>query len=272
MNPKYYLIVLLLLIGIPISITAQVFSNADLTITKLEDKLWVVETTDKTTMYIVEGNKKAMLIDTGTKCEKLNEVVRHITKKPLYVVLTHMHYDHAGNLTPFADIYYHAADTLLLPKLKPYKGHTHFVHDGDIFDLGDRKIEVKHMPGHTPGSIVLIDKANGNCFSGDAFGSGHAWLQLWPFSSMETYIQSCKKMEQLMDDGISKIYCGHYPYIKKILDKQYIKNMRALAEDINNGIPPTPQPFETRKSSEDAKPMITTQNGVSIVYEPSKIK
>ena len=79
-------------------------------------------------------------------------------------------------------------------------------------------------------------------------------------------------MEQLMDDGISKIYCGHYPYIKKILDKQYIKNMQALAEAINNGIPPTPQPFETRKSSKDAKPMITTQNGVSIVYEPSKIK
>jgi len=273
MKPKHYLITLLLSIGLHANVSAQVFSNADLTITKLEEGLWVVETTDKTTMYILEGSKKAMLIDTGTKCEKLDEVVRHITRKPLYVVLTHLHFDHAGNIDPFADIYFHAADTLLLSRLKPYKGNTHFVKDGDIFDLGDKKIEVKHMPAHTPGSIVLIDRANGNCFSGDAFGSGQVWLQLWPFSTMGTYIQSCKKMEQLMNEGISKIYCGHYPYVKKALDIQYIKNMRLLAEEINDGTVPAPQPFPTRiPDIGGPNPMIATHNGVSIVYEPSKIK
>ena len=255
------------------NISAQVFTNADLTITKLENKLWVVETTDKTTMYIIEGSKKAMLIDTGTKCDNLDEVVRNITKKPLYVVLTHLHGDHAGNINSFSDIYYHAADTLLLSRLKPYKGKSHFVKDGDIFDLGDKKIEVKHMPAHTPGSIVLIDRANGNCFSGDAFGSGQVWLQLWPFSTMETFIQSCKKMEKLMQEGITKIYCGHYPYVKNTLDIQYIKNMRILAEAINNGTSPTPQVFPTRiPDIGGPNPMIVTQNGVMIVYEPSKIK
>jgi len=129
------------------------------------------------------------------------------------------------------------------------------------------------MPAHTPGSIVLIDRANGNCFSGDAFGSGQVWLQLWPFSTMETYIQSCKKMEQLMNEGISKIYCGHYPYVKKALDIQYIKNMRLLAEAINDGTVPAPQPFPTRiPDIGGPNPMIATLNGVSIVYEPSKIK
>jgi len=273
MKPTHYLITILLSMGLHSNVSAQVFTNVDLTITKLEDKLWVVETTDKTTMYIIEGSEKAMLIDTGTKCEKLDEVVRNITKKPLYVVLTHLHGDHAGNIETFADIYYHSADTLLLSRLKPYKGNTHFVKDGDIFDLGDKKIEVKHMPAHTPGSIVLIDRVNGNCFSGDAFGSGQVWLQLWPFSSMETYIQSCKKMEQLMNEGISKIYCGHYPYVKKALDIQYIKDMRFLAEAINNGTPPNPQVFQTRiPDIGGSNPMIATYNGVAIVYEPSKIK
>jgi hypothetical protein len=41
----------------------------------------VIETTDKTSMYIIEGTDKAMLIDTGTRCDKLDEVVRKITKK-----------------------------------------------------------------------------------------------------------------------------------------------------------------------------------------------
>src|SRR5665647_2004767 len=77
--------------------SALVFTNADLTISKLEDGLWVINTTDKASMYIIEGSQKAMLIDTGTKCEKLDEVVRHITNKPLYVVITHLHSDHASN-------------------------------------------------------------------------------------------------------------------------------------------------------------------------------
>jgi Zn-dependent hydrolases, including glyoxylases len=272
-NRNYLLFTFLLSIGMFSSISAQVFSNVDLTITKLEDKLWVVETTDKTTMYIIEGSKKAMLIDTGTKCEKLDEVVRHITQKPLYVVITHIHVDHAGNIEPFPDIYYHAADTVLLSRIKPYKGKTHFVNDGDIFDLGDKKIEVKHMPGHTPGSIVLLDRAAGNCFSGDAFGSGLVWLQLWPFSPMETYIQSCRKMEQLMSEGISKIYCGHYPHVKKTFNIDYIKNMRMLAEAINSGNAPSPKPYDIKVPKIGGpNPTIATLNGVSIVYEPSKIK
>jgi len=66
MKPKHYLITLLLSIGLHANVSAQVFTNADLTITKLEEGLWVVETNDNTTMYILEGSKKAMLIDTGT--------------------------------------------------------------------------------------------------------------------------------------------------------------------------------------------------------------
>jgi len=76
-----------------------------------------------------------------------------------------------------------------------------------------------------------------------------------------------------MNEGISKIYCGHYPYVKKALDIQYIKNMRLLAEAINDGTVPAPQPFPTRiPDIGGPNPMIATLNGVSIVYEPSKIK
>ena len=252
------------------TVTGQVFKNSDLEISQLEDKVWVVETTDKTTMYIIEGNDKALLIDTGTKCADLDKVVKQITKKPLYVVLTHAHGDHDGNIGYFDEIYLHAADTVLLPKT--YKGKIHFVKDGAVFDLGGKQIEVSYMPAHTPGSIVLLDKKAGSCYSGDAFGSGQVWLQLRPYAPMITYINSLKKMEKLMDEGISKIYCGHFPYLKKALGRDYIEEMKRLAESLDNGTATGAQPFERKVSIGCDHPMIITEGAASIVYDPEHIK
>jgi hydroxyacylglutathione hydrolase len=271
MKNKYFLLAALLLIAC-LAKSQSVFKNNDLEISKLGAKLWVVETTDKTTMYIVEGDKKAMLIDTGTKCEKLNEVVRKITQKPLIVVITHMHGDHAGNMDQFDGVYLHPADTVLLEQVKPYPGKIHFVKDGEIFDLGGKKLEICHMPAHTPGSIVILDREEGNCFSGDAFGSGQVWLQLRPFAPIRTYINSCRKMEKLMDGGITKIYCGHYPYVKKAYDKSYIVAMRELAESLAKGTAKEVKPYDIKVSIGADHPMIATNGPASIVYDPAHLK
>lgn len=260
------LFLLLLMVSTYPGVFGQVFSNNDVSITKLEPDTWVVETSDNTTMYIIEGSKKAMLIDTGTHCEKLDSIVGLVTKKPLYVVLTHTHGDHAGNIRFFPEIYLHAADTVLLDK--SYQGKLHFVKDGDVFDLGGKSIEVAHMPAHTPGSIVLLDKTTGSCYSGDAFGSGQVWLQLKPSAPMKTYIASCHKMLKLMDNGITKIYCGHYPYVKKAFTKSYIQDMLQLAVAIDKGNAPDPTPYPNRVSIGGDHPMIATIGEASIVYDP----
>jgi hydroxyacylglutathione hydrolase len=270
MNLKSTLLFAFLLFLVGFNASAQVFKNKDLEINQLDDHVWVVETPDKTTLYIIEGKEKAMLIDTGTKCEKLDEIVRKITQKPLYVVITHAHGDHAGNIRYFNEIYLHPADTVLLDKA--YKGKVHFVKDGDVFDLGGRKIEVSHMPAHTPGSIVFLDKKAGSCYSGDAFGSGQVWLQLRPYAPMQTYINSLQKMEKIMDGGITKIYCGHYPYVKHPYYKNYIVAMRMLAESIENGTVSDSKPFETKVSIGCDKPMMATQGEATIVYDPEHIK
>jgi len=271
MNLKSNFLTAFLILFAVITVSAQeVFKNNDLTITKLEKNMWVVETTDMTTMYIIEGTEKAMLIDTGTKCEKLNEVLKKITQKPLYVVITHAHGDHDGNIRFFDEIYLHQADTVLLTK--SYKGKVNFVKDGQVFDLGGTKIEVVHTPAHTPGSIVLLDRKAGNCYSGDAFGSGQVWLQLRPLSPMKTYVESCTKMEKLMDKGITKIYCGHYPYVKKAYDKQYITEMRTLAEALINGTAPEATPHPQKVSIACENPMMTTLGGATIVFDSEHIK
>jgi len=270
MNLKAKLLTISIILLTGLNSCGQIFKNDDLQISKQEENVWVIETADKTTMYLIEGTKKAMLIDTGTKCEKLDEVAHKITQKPLYVVITHAHGDHDGNIGYFKEIYLHPADTVLMEKT--YKGKINFVSDGQDFDLCEKKIEESHMPAHTPGSIVLLDKQAGICYSGDAFGSGQVWLQLRPYAPMQTYVNSCKKMEKLMDEGLTKIYCGHYPYVKKAYNKQYITEMRQLAEAIINGIAPKAKPHPQKVSIGSQNPLMVTLGEATIVYDAEHIK
>jgi glyoxylase-like metal-dependent hydrolase (beta-lactamase superfamily II) len=46
------------------------------------------------------------------------------------------------------------------------------IDEGDVIDLGDRAFEVLHLPGHSPGSIGLLDCSAGILFSGDAAYDG----------------------------------------------------------------------------------------------------
>ncbi|MCX7984446.1 MAG: MBL fold metallo-hydrolase [Bacteroidetes bacterium] len=241
--------------------------SVTVSITKLEHGFWVLEGSDYTTMYLIEGMKKALLIDTGRDIEGLDSLVHRITDKPLIVVLTHAHFDHAGNIGSFPAIWMHPADTVLLQR--EYRGTINFVNDGDKFDLGDVTIEVSHMPGHTPGSIVLLDKKNGRCFSGDAFGANHVWLQLKPHVPLQIYVQSCSKMEKLMDDGIQKLYCGHYIYAKRPYDKSYITAMRELAEALLNGTAPDAKPYPQKVGC--LTPMFVTHGPATIVFDPESL-
>ncbi|MCI1648071.1 MAG: MBL fold metallo-hydrolase [Bacteroides sp.] len=251
----------------------EVYKNDELTISKLADKTWVVETSDNTTMYILEGEKRAMLIDTGTKCAALDKIVRKITAKPLYVVVTHNHVDHAGNIRYFKEVYMHPADSIVRVTI-PFNGKYIWLRDGQIFDLGNRKIEVKWMPGHTPGSIVLLDRNIHACYSGDAFGSGQVWLQLRPHVPMKTYYESCVHMEKIMEkEEITSIYCGHYPYLHRALGLQYIIDMKNLAKCISDGdnIDVKPYPYSNNVDISSKKSVFAKSGSAMIVYDSEHI-
>lgn len=229
--------VILTFLCIPAEAGAQeVFRNDEVTVSELKERTWVFETWDKTTMYLLEGDRRALLIDTGTKCDGLADIVRGITAKPYDVIITHAHPDHAGCADQFDEIWLHPADTVLYFRgLDKYEGKIKFLSDGQKFDLGGRILEIAHMPGHTPGSIIVLDKAAGDCWSGDAFGSGEVWLQCIPMSPISTYLNSCRRMEKIMtEDGVSRIWCGHYPYVKNAFGVEYIKTMERVAERLVN--------------------------------------
>ena len=86
------------------------------------------------------------------------------------------------------------------------------ISDGDVIDLGGRELEVYEMPGHTKGSIVLLDRKDKICYSGDSIIE-NLWLFLEESEMPETYLNSLKHIREVLNDaGVEKIYNGHFSY------------------------------------------------------------
>lgn len=180
-------------------------------------------------MYLVAGTERAVLIDTGTGIGRLDEVVAQLTDLPVEVINTHEHYDHVGGNYRFANT---AAfdDPAALKRLadgrtaesmaryktdeyviRPYPDGfdvaawhipstvpTRLLHDGDFIDLGGRVLEVIHIPGHSPGSIALLDRDNRVLFTGDHFFPGPLYCHADDVE-IEKYVASNQKLADMVD-------------------------------------------------------------------------
>ena len=94
-------------------------------------------------LYLVEGNDRAVLIDAGTNIPGLDKIVAKITSKPVTLMLTHGHGDHVGGAAPFPEVWVAPADEQMFKNnVRRYKGEIKHLADGQIIDLGGRKLEV----------------------------------------------------------------------------------------------------------------------------------
>ena len=175
-------------------------------------------------VYVVEGNDKALVIDAGAYMPHLDKAVAALTDKPVMVALTHGHGDHVGGIVCFPEVWIHPADIPMIARDgEGYQGTIHELNDGDVIDLGGRQIEVLHTPGHTSGSITFFDKANHYGFSGDAFGSTNLLLFVPSFSGL---IETCTRTADYMQkNGIEKLFPGHYggpnvETLQRVLDEK----------------------------------------------------
>ena len=159
-------------------------------------------------LYIVEGNDRALLIDAGTYIPNLDKIVAKITSKPVTMMATHAHGDHVGGVGPFPEVYLNAGDIPLVQNnLSKYKGQIKYLYDGEVIDLGGREIEVIFTPGHTAGSTTFFDKAKHYGFSGDAFGS----TNLLVFTNLSTEMYAAERIERYMKkNDIHFLFPGHY--------------------------------------------------------------
>lgn len=169
-------------------------------IVKIRPRVWRLWDSEKDSFYLVEGDEKAALIDTGmAPGEKILPMLRSLTDKPIVLILTHAHIDHMHHMDEFETVYMSHEEFKLGQETLRYMmagkdldlENTIHIATGDLIDLGGCALEICNIPGHTPGSVAVYDSRDKIIFTGDAIGSGcGVWMQLNGSSCLADYEKS----------------------------------------------------------------------------------
>lgn len=154
---------------------------------KVNEDTWIINFMGGSqNMYLLEGEKYALLIDTGWGAGNLRAYVEGLTAKPVRVALTHGHLDHSGGcgewesvlMLPGAEVDLRTCAGLPFEVSKlPYPDFEHkLVKDGDVIDLGGRLIELMDISAHSNGSLAFLDRKNGYLFVGDELESAQVLM------------------------------------------------------------------------------------------------
>jgi len=140
------------------------------------------------TVYLIEEEGKRLLIDSGDgKLPDFGFV-------PDICMLTHGHFDHTkGVKEDWKEVLLHPAEFefsgeyIAIPanaKKNPMKP----------LEFGSHKLEFFHTPGHTDGSICILDKKTGVLFSGDTRFASGVWGRTDIGGSDEKMQESLRKI------------------------------------------------------------------------------
>ena len=221
--------------------------------------VWRIDDHGGGNMYLVLGKDKALLIDAGNGVADLAACVKSITSLPLVVVNTHGHPDHCGSDFEFSEVYAQPADFDMIKSFcnetfhkdrvdrarKQSPGLEHLltkdiqdfkppallpVRGGFVFELGGRTLEVVETPGHTKGSICLLDRANKLLFTGDD-NNTLVWLFLKDCLPLESYLQTLEDLRR-RSDQFDTLLPGHGdPLDKGFIDEQIVCAKNILSGD-----------------------------------------
>jgi glyoxylase-like metal-dependent hydrolase (beta-lactamase superfamily II) len=188
--------------------------------------------------YLVSGEERAALIDTGNGIGDIASVVAELTELPVTVLLTHEHPDHFGGAHAFADVAMFDdpqaiarvgagvaneqarrsvsgeqvwkplpsgvdPETFAVTGVEP----TTLLSDGDVIDLGGRRLEVVHTPGHSPGSVCYLDRDKRVLFTGDHFYPGPLYA-MGSGVDIDAYLASNDRLAELLP-AYDHVLSGH---------------------------------------------------------------
>ena len=224
-------------------------------------------------MWHVRGRDRDLLFDSGLGHVSLRRHVRLLIERPLVCVASHTHFDHIGSHYEFADRAVHAEEAHILADPRNqwtladrYATDEMFVglpegwssaayevraapaarilQDQDIVDLGDRRFEVIHTPGHSPGGIGLFERETGIFLSGDIIYDGPLIDDTY-HSDVSTYLSTLDRIRPL---SVAVVHGGHFPSFgptrfRQIID-DYIAGRRQPGchlKTAGDASPPAPQ-------------------------------
>jgi len=186
-------------------------------------------------LYRIQGRDLDIQLDFGVGVRSLVEV-SPATGHPVLAIASHAHVDHVGSFHEYgrraghpieARIFAEMDDagtlasafinienpltelpspdwTISQYRLQPAQ-LTAFLDEGDVVDLGNRRFTVLHLPGHSPGSIALLDEHNGDFFSADAIYDG-GLLDDIPGADVANYLDTMGRLAEL---DVGTVYAGH---------------------------------------------------------------
>ncbi|MCD8077392.1 MAG: MBL fold metallo-hydrolase [Lachnospiraceae bacterium] len=208
-------------------------------------------------MYLVEGEKEAALLDTGSGIGSLKSCVDQLTDKPVTVLLTHGHVDHAMGAGEFDTVYMNHEDDYIyvshsdygmrcdgLSMCSPELGVTeedlipaadcgsfHDLKEGMSFDLGGIHIEIFACPGHTRGSVVMLIPEERSVLLGDACNY-FTFLYDTYSTTVTEYEESLICLNEKLKGRFDTVYLSHGDGNGH---KEIIEDVIAVCEDIKAG-------------------------------------
>jgi len=177
----------------------------------------------ETNAYLISDKESAILIDAphgAWECIKKKGII------PQALILTHGHWDHIADAWRFQEagipIYAHSGDqgwiedpgpmnAMLPPQLHfPGVKIDHLVKQGDILKFLGSSFEVRHVPGHAPGNIILYNNSEKVAFVGDVIFSGSVGRYDLPGGDPNVLRESIRSQIYSLPDQ-TVLYSGHGP-------------------------------------------------------------
>ena len=223
-------------------------------------------------MCLVRGSQKAALIDTGSGAGSLRSYVETLTDKPVTVLLTHGHVDHAMGAPEFDTVYMSREDDYIYSQhceLEARKGYLsqspdfdkiveedyipvasadsfHDLREGDVFDLGGISVEVYSCPGHTKGSLCMLIREERTLITGDACNTFTFLFDTYS-TGLSTYEKNLTALKEKTAGKYDRILLSHGPgreYPVELIDE-----VLEVCEDIKSGnVDDLPFEFMGRKA------------------------
>jgi glyoxylase-like metal-dependent hydrolase (beta-lactamase superfamily II) len=177
-------------------------------------------------LLICENSKKAAVVDPGGDVPLILRAIEQTGAKVEKILLTHGHADHAGAAAQLRETLGvtiegpHIGDKFLLDSQSSAAARFGFVcrnvtpdrwlEHGDAVTFGDATFDVRHCPGHTPGSVLLINKAMNFCLVGDVLFQGSIGRTDLPGGDHALFMRSIAAQALTLDDSMTFIP-GHGP-------------------------------------------------------------
>ena len=195
---------------------------------RINDNTWRIEE-EGVRFLLLCGTEKAALIDTGMNTPDARKIAEGLTDLPLILINTHADPDHISGNSAFEEVYM-SPDEEENYRFFGGQGKILPLREGDTIDLGARVLRILDIPGHTPGSIAILDEANRVLISGDTVQDGKIFM-FGKMRNLDKFIESLRHLSEFTSE-FDEIYAMHGTFPVK---PELIAELIEGAEQIRRG-------------------------------------